>query len=310
MNTSNWTVADMPHLEGKTAIVTGATAGLGLVSATELAARGASVTLAVRDVARGERAARVIREAYPGAIVSVANLDLASLSSIREFSPAYIKSHKRLDILMNNAGIMGVPQREVTADGFEAQLGTNHLGHFALTGLLLPLIKKTPRARIVTVSSNLHKTGVMNFDDLMGAVKYKPWAAYGQSKLANLLFTSELQRRLVAAKVDAIAVAAHPGWSNTSLMMSGPMKGRGAFMKWLGQSVTNRMAQPASMGALNQLYAATSSDVEGNDYIGPKGKNEQSGYPHKAGRSAAAKSTTDAKRLWEESEKLTGVSYL
>jgi NAD(P)-dependent dehydrogenase (short-subunit alcohol dehydrogenase family) len=310
MTTSNWTVADMPHLEGKTAIVTGATAGLGLVSATELAARGASVTMAVRDVARGERAARIIREAYPGAVVSVARLDLASLASIREFSSAYIKSHKRLDILMNNAGIMGVPQREVTADGFEAQFGTNHLGHFALTGLLLPLIKKTPGARIVTVSSNLHKTGVMNFDDLMGRVKYKAWAAYGQSKLANLLFTSELQRRLVAAKVDAIAAAAHPGWSNTSLMMSGPMKGRGAFMKWLGQSVTNRMAQSASMGALNQLYAATSSDVEGNDYIGPKGKNEQSGYPHKAGRSAAAKSTTDAKRLWDESEKLTGVSYL
>ena len=310
MTTSNWTVADMPHLEGKTAIVTGATAGLGLVSATELAARGASVTLAVRDVARGERAARIIREAYPGAVVSVAKLDLASLASIREFSSGYIKSHKRLDILMNNAGIMGVPQREVTADGFEAQFGTNHLGHFALTGLLLPLIKKTPGARIVTVSSNLHKTGVMNFDDLMGGVKYKAWAAYGQSKLANLLFTSELQRRLVAAKVDAIAVAAHPGWSNTSLMMSGPMKGRGAFMKWLGQSVTNRMAQSASMGALNQLYAATASDVEGNDYIGPQGKNEQSGYPHKAGRSAAAKNTTDAKRLWDESEKLTGVSYL
>ena len=310
MTTSNWTVADMPHLEGKTAIVTGATAGLGLVSATELAARGASVTMAVRDVTRGERAARIIREAYPGAVVSVAKLDLASLASIREFSSRYIKSHKRLDILMNNAGIMGVPQREVTADGFEAQFGTNHLGHFALTGLLLPLIKKTPGARIVTVSSNLHKTGVMNFDDLMGGVKYKAWAAYGQSKLANLLFTSELQRRLVAAKVDAIAAAAHPGWSNTSLMMSGPMKGRGAFMKWLGQSVTNRMAQSASMGALNQLYAATASDVEGNDYIGPKGKNEQSGYPHKAGRSVAAKNTTDAKRLWDASEKLTGVSYL
>jgi NAD(P)-dependent dehydrogenase (short-subunit alcohol dehydrogenase family) len=310
MTTSNWTVADMPHLEGKTAIVTGATAGLGLVSATELAARGASVTLAVRDVARGERAARVIREANPGAIVSVTRLDLASLASIREFSSVFIKSHKRLDILMNNAGIMGVPQREVTADGFEAQFGTNHLGHFALTGLLLPLIKKTPGARIVTVSSNLHKTGVMNFDDLMGGVKYKAWAAYGQSKLANLLFTSELQRRLAAAKVDAIAAAAHPGWSNTSLMMSGPMKGRGTFMKWLGQSVTNRMAQSASMGALNQLYAATASDVKGNDYIGPQGKNEQSGYPHKAGRSAAAKSTTDAKRLWDESEKLTGVSYL
>ncbi len=300
----------MPHLEGKTAIVTGATAGLGLVSATELAARGASVTMAVRDVARGERAARIIREAYPGAVVSVAKLDLASLASIREFSSRYIKSHKRLDILMNNAGIMGVPQREVTADGFEAQFGTNHLGHFALTGLLLPLIKKTPGARIVTVSSNLHKTGVMNFDDLMGGVKYKAWAAYGQSKLANLLFTSELQRRLVAAKVDAIAAAAHPGWSNTSLMMSGPMKGRGAFMKWLGQSVTNRMAQSTSMGALNQLYAATANDVKGNDYIGPQGKNEQSGYPHKTGRSAAAKNTSDAKRLWDESEKLTGVSYL
>jgi NAD(P)-dependent dehydrogenase (short-subunit alcohol dehydrogenase family) len=195
------------------------------VAATELAAHGASVTLAVRDLARGEKVARAIIDAYPRADVAVAALDLANRASIREFASAYAKKNKRLDILINNAGIMGLPQREVTVDGFEAQFGTNHLGHFALTGLLIPLIAKTPGARVVTVSSNLHKTGRMNFDDLMGEKSYKPWAAYGQSKLANLLFTSELQRRLTKAKVDAIATAAHPGWSSTSLMKSGPMKG-------------------------------------------------------------------------------------
>jgi NAD(P)-dependent dehydrogenase (short-subunit alcohol dehydrogenase family) len=308
--THRWTAADIPSLTGKTAIVTGATAGLGLVAATELAAHGAKVTMAVRDVSRGEKVARAIVDAYPKADVSVAALDLMSLVSIREFAAAYVKGHKRLDILINNAGIMGVPNREVTADGFEAQFGTNHLGHFALTGLLMPLIAKSKGARVVTVSSNLHKTGRMNFDDLMGEKSYKPWAAYGQSKLANLLFTSELQRRLTKAKVDAIATAAHPGWSNTSLMNSGPMKGRGRFMKWVGQSVSNRMAQSASMGALNELYAAVSPDVKGNDYIGPDGKSEQKGYPRKVDRTAFAKNEADAKRLWDVSEKLTGVSYL
>jgi len=305
-----WTAADIPNLTGKTAIVTGATAGLGLVAATELAAHGAVVTMAVRDVARGEKVARAIIDAYPEAEVSVASLDLMSLASVREFASAYVKGHKRLDILINNAGIMGLPQREVTADGFEAQFGTNHLGHFALTGLLMPLISKTPGARVVTVSSNLHKTGRMNFDDLMGEKSYKPWAAYGQSKLANLLFTSELQRRLTKAKVDAIATAAHPGWSNTSLMKSGPMKGRSKFMLGLGQWVTDRMAQPGTMGALNELYAATAPDVKGNDYIGPDGKSEQKGYPRKVDRSTFAKNEADAKRLWDVSEKLTGVSYL
>lgn len=308
--THRWTVADMPNLAGKTAIVTGATAGLGLVAATELAAHGADVTMAVRDVARGEKAARAIIDAYPEANVQVAVLDLTSLASITEFANGFTKKHKRLDILINNAGIMGVPKRETTADGFEAQFGTNHLGHFALTGLLLPVISKTKGARIVTVSSNLHKNGRINFDDLMGEKSYKPWAAYGQSKLANLLFTSELQRRLEKAKIDAIAVAAHPGWSNTSLMTSGPMKGRGRFMKWFGQAVNDRMAQPVTMGALNELYAATADGVNGNDYIGPDGKNEQKGYPHKADRSQFAKNTADAKRLWEVSEKLTGISYL
>ena len=305
----HWTAADIPNLAGKTAIVTGSTAGLGLVAATELAAHGASVTLAVRDVARGEEVARAIIDAYPEASVQVALLDLTSLASIREFATGYIKSHKRLDILINNAGIMGVPTRETTADGFEAQFGTNHLGHFALTGLLLPVISKTKGARIVTVSSNLHKTGRMNFDDLMGEKSYKPWAAYGQSKLANLLFTSELQRRLEKAKIDAIAVAAHPGWSNTSLMKSGPMKGRSKFMTGLAQWVTDRMAQPGTMGALNELYAATAADVHGNEYFGPDGKSEQKGYPRKVDRSQFAKNAADAKRLWDVSEKLTGISY-
>jgi NAD(P)-dependent dehydrogenase (short-subunit alcohol dehydrogenase family) len=308
--THRWTAADIPNLTGKTAIVTGATAGLGLVAATELAAHGAVVTMAVRDVARGEKVARAIIDAYPEAEVSVSSLDLMSLASVREFASGYVKGHKRLDILINNAGIMGLPQREVTADGFEAQFGTNHLGHFALTGLLMPLIAKTKGARVVTVSSNLHKTGRMNFDDLMGEKSYKPWAAYGQSKLANLLFTSELQRRLTKAKVDAIATAAHPGWSNTSLMKSGPMKGRSKFMLDLGQWVTDRMAQPGTMGALNELYAATAPDVRGNDYFGPDGKSEQKGYPRKVDRSTFAKNEADAKRLWDVSEKLTGVSYL
>ena len=305
-----WTAADIPNLAGKTAIVTGSTAGLGLVAATELAAHGADVTMAVRDVARGEKVARAIIDAYPEASVQVASLDLTSLASITEFATTFIKKNKRLDILINNAGIMGVPKRELTEDGFEAQFGTNHLGHFALTGLLMPLISKTKGARIVTVSSNLHKTGRMNFDDLMGEKSYKPWAAYGQSKLANLLFTSELQRRLVAAKVDAIAVAAHPGWSNTSLMKSGPMKGRSKFMLGLGQWVTNRMAQSGSMGALNELYAATAADVKGNDYFGPDGKGEQKGYPRRVDRTSFAKNEADAKRLWDVSEQLTGVSYL
>jgi NAD(P)-dependent dehydrogenase (short-subunit alcohol dehydrogenase family) len=306
---AGWTADDIPDLTGKVAVVTGSSSGLGLVAARELAAHGADVTLAVRDEAKGERAAAEIRAAHPAAQVSVAHLDLTDLANIATFTKTFTKSHKRLDILVNNAGIMGLPTRELTKDGFEAQFGTNHLGHFALTGNLMPLIKKTKGARIVTVSSNLHKNRRMNFDDLNAAKSYKGWGAYGQSKLANLLFTSELQRRLEAETVDAIAVAAHPGWSNTPLMVSGPMKGRGAFMKWLGQSVNNRMAQPVEMGALNEIYAAVAPGVEGNDYFGPDGKRNQSGYPSHNDRSDAAKNQADAERLWTISESLTGVKY-
>jgi len=306
---AGWTADNIPDLTGKVAVVTGSSSGLGLVAARELAAHGADVTLAVRDEAKGERAAAEIRAAHPAAQVSVAHLDLTDLANIAAFTKTFTKSHKRLDILVNNAGIMGLPTRELTKDGFEAQFGTNHLGHFALTGNLMPLIKKTKGARIVTVSSNLHKNGRMNFDDLNAEKSYKGWGAYSQSKLANLLFTSELQRRFEAAKVDAIAVAAHPGWSNTPLMVSGPMKGRGVFMKWLGQSVNNRMAQPVEMGALNEIYAAVAPGVEGNDYIGPDGKKNQSGHPSHNDRSEAAKNQADAERLWTISETLTGVKY-
>ncbi len=308
--TQKWTASDIPDLTGKVAIVTGATSGLGFETAYQLAAHGAEVTLAVRSTTKGAIAVTKIHAVHPHANVTVAKLDLTDLTSIRMFATAFAKTHKRLDILVNNAGIMAVLKRELTADGFESQFGTNHLGHFALTGLLLPLIKKTPDARIVNVSSNLHKNGHMNFDDLHGQLVYRPWAAYAQSKLANLLFTSELQRRLATAKVKAIAVAAHPGWSNTTLMTSGPMKGRGGFMRWLGQAVNNRMAQPVTMGALNQLYAATAPGVKGNDYYGPDGKREQSGYPQKTDRTDKAKNAADAKRLWDISEKLTGVRYL
>lgn len=306
---AGWTAANIPDLTGKDAIVTGASSGLGLVTARELAAHGADVTLAVRNVAKGDAAAAEIRAAHPNAKVSVANLDLTDLTNIASFAQGFTQLHKRLDILINNAGIMGLPTREVTKDGFEAQFATNHLGHYVLAGNLMPLIAKTAGARIVTVSSNLHKNGVMNFDDLNAEKSYKGWGAYNQSKLANLLFTSELQRRLEAAKVDAIAVAAHPGWSNTPLMVSGPMKGRGSFMKWLGQTVNNLKAQPVEMGALNEIYAAVAPGVEGNDYFGPDGKKNQSGYPSHNDRSDAAKNQADAERLWAISETLTGVKY-
>ncbi len=305
-----WTADQIPDLTGKIAIVTGANSGLGFVAANELAAHGASVTLAVRSESRGAEAAEKIRAAHPGAVVEVAPLNLRDLASVAEFANSFAKKHKKLHILINNAGIMGLPKRETTVDGFEAQFGTNHLGHFALTGHLMPLLRKTPGARIVTVSSNLHKSGRMNFDDLNAERTYKSWGAYGQSKLANLLFTSELQRRLEVAKVDAIAVAAHPGWSNTPLMMSGPMKDRGSFMKWLGQTVNNLNAQPVEMGALPELYAATAPDVRGGEYFGPDGKANQKGYPVRQDRSAAAKNHADAERLWTVSEQLTGVSYL
>jgi NAD(P)-dependent dehydrogenase (short-subunit alcohol dehydrogenase family) len=306
---TGWTAADMPDLGGRTAIVTGANSGLGFVTASRLAAHGASVTLAVRDPGRGQAAAGRIRAAVPEAQVQVRELDLASLASIRAFAAAWPAEHAGgLDLLVNNAGIMNVP-RMLTADGFERQFGTNHLGHFALTGLLLPALLRRPEPRVVTVSSMLHRRGRMDFDDLMGEASYRPWAAYGQSKLANLLFTGELQRRAGAAGAALLALAAHPGYASTNLQGVGPAMRGGALERGLSALANRWIAQPAERGALPSLYAATAPGLAGDSFIGPDGLGEQRGFPRLVGRSVAAGNAADARRLWDVSEDLTGVRF-
>ncbi|MCF8540751.1 MAG: SDR family oxidoreductase [Aurantimicrobium sp.] len=307
-NLDRWSAADIPDLTGKRAIVTGATSGLGLVMATELAAHGATVTLAARNATKAETAKELILSAHPKARLDVALVDVASLKSVRSFATTWLAKNKKLDILVNNAGVMAVPKRQLTEDGFELQFGTNHLGAFALTLLLLPALRKTPGARVVAVASNAHRPSSIAFDDLMREKKYTAWGAYGQSKLANLLFTRELQRRFVAAKVDAIAVAGHPGWASTNLVASGPMKDRGPFAQWLARLGSHLGSQSAEQGALPMLYVATAEGVAGNDYYGPHGTSELKGYPVPARRVPAALSDDDAKRLWNASEALTAIT--
>lgn len=272
-------------------MVTGANSGLGLVTTRELARVGARVVMAVRDVAKGERAAR----SAPGN-VEVRRLDLADLSSVRSFAAEWDGD---LDVLINNAGVMAIP-RATTVDGFEMQFGTNHLGHFALTNLLLPHITD----RVVTVSSGEHRRGTMHFDDLNWATDYQPWPAYRQSKLANLLFVLELQRRLTAAGSSVRSLAAHPGYAATNLQSHSGKPLTDAFMK-VGNKV---FAQSDENGALPSLYAA-SQDLPGASYVGPDGPLEMRGKPALVGRTAEASDPEAAKRLWTMSEKLTGVSF-
>ncbi|WP_104166572.1 oxidoreductase [Cryobacterium sp. N22] len=306
-----WTAAQIPDLTGSTAIVTGANSGLGFVTAVELAAHGAAVTLAVRDAARGVAAASRMRARLPDADLTVRVLDLASLDSIAAFAHGFAAETGRLDLLVNNAGVMNLPQRR-TSDGFEMQFGTNHLGHFALTGRLLPLLAASQDARVVTLSSTVHRIGRMNFDDLSGAKRYRPWPAYGQSKLANLLFTSELQRRAAAAKLSLRAMAAHPGFALTNLQTAGPIM-RGAKTTTrrsrMMATLTRHLAQPAEWGALPSLYAATLPGLPGDSFIGPEGFGQQHGHPVPVTRSKRAQNTDDARCLWTESERLTGVTY-
>jgi NAD(P)-dependent dehydrogenase (short-subunit alcohol dehydrogenase family) len=289
---SKWTAADLPSLEGRTFVVTGANSGIGKIAARELARAGARVTLAVRDTAKGQTAAADM----PGA-VDVRALDLADLSSVRAFADGW---EGDLDVLVNNAGVMAVPQSR-TKDGFEMQIGTNHLGHFALTNLLLPRISD----RVVSVSSGAHRIGKIRLDDLnweQGG--YKRWSAYGQSKLANLLFISELQRRLTEAGSSVRAMAAHPGYASTNLQSH-----TGNFLQNAIMAVSNVViAQSDEMGALPTLYAAT-QDIPGDSYVGPDGFQEQRGHPKLVGRSGAARDADTARRLWELSEELTGVSF-
>jgi NAD(P)-dependent dehydrogenase (short-subunit alcohol dehydrogenase family) len=301
---SSWTVADAPGQSGRRVIVTGANSGLGTQIARGLAERGAHVVLACRSVERGEAAADRIRETAADASLEVSQLDLASLASVRAFAGRH--DGEPLDLLVNNAGVMALPRRE-TEDGFEMHLGTNHLGHFALTGLLLPALAERPGARVVTMSSVAHATWRINFDDLHGERHYWRWAAYGQSKLANLLFAFELARRAALADIDLTSVAAHPGYASTNLQLQSPEL-EGSRLRRHAWSLSNRLfAQSGEAGARPALYAATMPGVIGGEYFGPSGGAR--GGPSRAPASPAARDPDRAARLWEESERLTGVSY-
>ncbi|PJE20946.1 MAG: oxidoreductase [Mycobacterium sp.] len=286
---TNWTAADLPSFAGRTVIVTGANSGLGEVTARELAGRGATIIMAVRNTAKGEKAAANIR-----GLVEVRALDLQDLSSVRQFADGVDGA----DILINNAGIMAAPY-SLTKDGFESQIGTNHLGHFALTNLLLPKLSD----RVVTVSSMAHWPGRIDLADLnYQHRRYSPWLAYSQSKLANLLFTSELQRRLEKAGSPLRALAAHPGYSHTNLQGASGRKLGDAIMS----TATRIVATDADFGARQTLYAA-SQDVPGNSFIGPRFG--YAGRTQPVGRSRAARDTKTAAALWDLSEQLTGTAF-
>lgn len=303
-----WKADDIPAQAGKTFVITGANSGIGYEAALELARKGAHVVLACRDQGKGRVAVDAIKAKHPSASVSLLELDLADLKSIRRFADAVRGAHPALHGLLNNAGVMAIPYRR-TADGFEMQFGTNHLGHFALTGLLLDRLLATSGARVVTVSSNAHKFGAMRWDDLQWERGYRKWFAYSQSKLANLLFANELQRRLAAAKAGPISVACHPGYAATNLQGAGPRM-QGSSIAGAVMELANRVfAQNSAMGALPTLYAATAPDVRGGDYIGPDGLGEQWGHPKKVQSNARSNDAESQRRLWETSERLTGVRY-
>ena len=301
---TKWTAADVPDQSGRLAVVTGANSGIGFEAAAVLAGRGARVVLAVRDLGKGEAAVAQITGRAPGADVTLQELDLSSLASIRSAADDLRAAHPRIDLLINNAGVM-YPPKQTTVDGFELQFGTNHLGHFALTGLLLDQLLPVEGSRVVTVASVAHniRAGI-HFDDLQWERSYNRVAAYGQSKLANLMFSYELQRRLAAAKAPTIAVAAHPGISNTELMRHIPGTGIPGFVKLAGL-VTNS----PPVGALGTLRAATDPDVVGGQYYGPSGFRELVGHPVLVQSNKMSHDTDTQQRLWTVSEELTGVKF-
>lgn len=293
----HWTAEDIPDLTGKNAIVTGANSGIGYETAKALAKKGATVVMACRNLDKANAAAARIRQDVGNPKLEIMRLDLADLNSVREFADAFKAQYATLDLLINNAGVM-IPPYTRTADGFELQFGANHLGHYALTGLLLETILATPGARVVTVSSGAHRMGTINFDNLNAEMEYSASGAYAQSKLANLLFTLELNRRYKEIGASAIAAAAHPGWTVTGLQR-GFLHG----VSWF-------VGQRPPMGALPTLRAAIDPDVQPNDYFGPGGLMKMRGYPEKASSSQSALDPELARSLWDVSEELTGVSYV
>ncbi|HMD45529.1 MAG TPA: oxidoreductase [Acidimicrobiales bacterium] len=307
MARAGWGAEDIGDLTGRTALVTGANSGLGLETAAVLAAHGAFTVLGCRNPDAARRAAERIMGEHRSADVATLELDLASLASVREAAGRFGQRHDRLDILVNNAGVMASPRR-VTEDGFELQLGTNHLGHFALTGLLCDLLLVTQGSRVVTVSSVVHRIGRLDPDHVGPEGHYGRWSAYGRSKLANLLFTLELARRLAEAGAPTIAVGAHPGWAATNLVANGPAMGAPTAVRRASRLISH-LGQSAAAGALPTLYAATAPDVANGDYFGPGGFAEQFGAPVRVRPSARARRPADARRLFDVSAEMTGVSF-
>jgi NAD(P)-dependent dehydrogenase (short-subunit alcohol dehydrogenase family) len=303
---SGWTADQIPDQTGRTAVVTGANSGLGLITARELARSGATVVLACRNLEKGERALAEVRAvARAGAGPRLEALDLSDLGSVAGFATRLSEQQADLDLLINNAGVMAPPRR-LTTDGFESQFGTNHLGHFALTGRLLELLSAAAAPRVVTLSSLAHRIGTLKFDDLQREHGYNNWLAYGQSKLANLMFALELQRRAVAAGSPLLSMAAHPGYSATNLQTAGPSR---FYEKWFGVVGNNVFAQSAARGALPTLYAATVAGLPGGTFVGPDGLGESRGAPHIVSGAGKAYDEAAAARLWDASVELTGVSF-
>ena len=304
---ANWTINDIPTLTGKRVVITGATGGLGYETALALAGADAEVILTGRNANKGEEAVRRIRTMHPQAKLHFEALDLASLASVEAFSRTLNAEGQHIDLLINNAGVMSLPTRQITADGFEMQLGTNYLGHFALTARLLPLLRGIPHTRVVNLSSMAHRRGRIDLNDLQAAHAYAPWKVYAQSKLAMLMFALELQRCSDKNGWSLLSNAAHPGWARTDLIANGP--GASGLMGRLARVCAPLFSQTAAAGALPTLYAATSPDAKASGYYGPNGFSELKGAPVAARIMPQAEDAQVAARLWDISTTLTGVSW-
>ncbi|RZV12244.1 NAD(P)-dependent dehydrogenase (short-subunit alcohol dehydrogenase family) [Natrinema hispanicum] len=304
----DWTTDDIPDQEGRQVVVTGANSGIGLEATRELARNGATVIMACRSTERGQDAAQDVRADVPDADLRVEACDLGDLESIHAFADRL--GDAALDVLINNAGVMAIPRSE-TADGFETQFGVNHLSHFALTGLLLENLHPhdASESRIVTVSSGIHERGEIDFDELQHEESYDPWDAYAQSKLANVLFAYELERRLLTADANAKSIAVHPGYANTQLQFRGPEQRGSRLRKAAMWAMNTVLAQPAAMGALPTLYAATAPEAEGGAYYGPGGFMNMRGTPERQASSERSYDEETARRLWAVSSELTGITY-
>lgn len=301
---TKWSADRIGDLNGKRIIITGGASGIGYEAATKLAGKGAEVILAVRTMEKGERAATKLKVSHPDAKITVMHLDLGDLNSVKQFAQEFKAKYNKLDILINNAGVMVPPYRK-TEQGFELQFGVNHLGHFALTGQLIPLLSATPGARIVTVSSIAARKATIDFDNLDGSKGYNPMTFYRQSKLSNLLFAIELQNRLNGNGNGLVSVACHPGISATNLVSRGSGKEAG----WLVKQLMKLFVQSAEMGSLPTLYAATAPGLKGGEYIGPDGRHGHSGHPVVTDEAEKLFNASLAARLWNISEELTGIKF-